>query len=241
MFERAVDHVLRKAAALLSFTRRHAALFGFIILSAAINCAIARTGQNTWLEFVALVPLFWSIRSGNARLACVCGALWGGTIALCAACGLDLPMSITAVSAALLIAAPAIYAAIGALLTRSIGFSPLVLAVAWTGVELLQSQLGLRSALTTSVYEHSALLDAIARTFGYVLIAFTITYLNAAMLSLVTIACGNVGNLSRRILRSPPLSIVGNSSFEAARSFLRLTTRSRAPPRGPHITIVANP
>jgi hypothetical protein len=75
------------------------------------------------------------------------------------------------------------YAFVGAALTRWIGFSPFVLGVGWMGVELALAPVGLHNGLLSATQGDTALMDYIGRALGYVLVAFLVAYINAALVA----------------------------------------------------------
>jgi len=237
MFEGTVKSLSCEARRSVSAIQRHAALFGFIVLGAAVNCAIAKTGQNTWLEFVTLVPLFWPIRSGNVQLAGACGGLWGGTIAICTALGLGPPMALTAMAAFALITAPAVYSALGALLTRWIGFSPFVLAVGWLGVEFAFALFGTWTRLFETTIGHGCWGQHIQMALGYVIANGTVAYLNAAFAfasgKLVRAPALRVYFRSRRGEGDSRLKWLDNSALRKACSVCIAEPRAPPPPTTP--------
>jgi len=91
----------------------------------------------------------------------------------------------TALAFASLTALPAVYAGGGAWLTRRIGFSPFVLGVGWMGVELVLAPLGLHNGLLAGTQGDTALMDYIGRALGYVLVAFLVAYVNAALVAVL--------------------------------------------------------
>ncbi len=156
-----------------------------IVLSAYLTAAAVGSPTHAWVGRLGLLPLFFAIRLFRPLRACVCGALWGASLfVFCIAAGR------TAVAAnlgsfALLTGIPALYAFLGAWLTRRIGFSPFVLGVGWMGVELALAPLGLHSGLLAGTQDHTALMDYIGRALGYVLVGFLVAYVNAALVAVL--------------------------------------------------------
>lgn len=150
------------------------------LLVCAFVLAIAtRPGSTSFLGLIALVPLYSTIHTARPMVAGIRGAIWGAGVALALSLGLGEPVSHWAV----LITLPGItglYAAGGAAMTRWIGFSPLVLAVGWVGVELVTGQLGLQLGLAAATQADGYLMTSVGRLLGYTLVAFTVAFVNAA-------------------------------------------------------------
>jgi len=117
----------------------------------------------------------------------LCGGLWGLCLYLfVAAAGSVIPSTTPAL--ALLTIIPAAYAGLGALLTRRIGFNPLVLGLGWVLVEVALKPLGLRSGLLAGTQAGGTLVYWVGQVLGYVLVAFLVAYVNASLLAVLTCA-----------------------------------------------------
>jgi len=158
-------------------------LIGSVALSAYLmGEAIASPGMG-WLAWVSLLPLFLVIRVLAPLRALLCGALWGACLGAFAP---DRPIDCSSVhSLALLGAVPAAYAYLGALLTRRVGFSPLVLAFGWVGVEFALQPLHLRCGLLAGTQGDGVLVLWVGSLLGYVFVAFLVAYVNALLLALL--------------------------------------------------------
>jgi apolipoprotein N-acyltransferase len=163
-----------------------AALVASLLLSAClVAVALARPGA-WWLTWFALLPLFLAIRVLPPVRALIAGAVWGLWVFIFSVLAVETTVAPTARSLALLVAIPAIYTCLAALLTRWIGFVPLVLAYGWMGVEFALAPLGLRGGLLGSAHSDGLLGDSVGRLLGYVFVAFVLASANASVLAVLT-------------------------------------------------------
>jgi len=161
------------------------ALVGAVLGSAYLTAVTSRTSAYPPAGFLALLPLFAAVRVLSPWRALGLGALWGAALFVFGTYpigGLRL-FSPTLGNLCVLSTAVGGYAFVGAALTRWIGFSPFVLGVGWMGVELALAPLGLHSGLLAGTQDHTALMDYIGRALGYVLVAFLVAYVNAALVA----------------------------------------------------------
>ena len=165
-----------------------AALSLSLIAGAYLMAEAVASDGSAWLGCVTLLPLFVAIRACRPIHAGLCGALWGSSLYLFGVSAGDFGVSASPLLFALLTAIPAIYAYLGARLTRWIGFSPFVLGVGWMGVELALVALGLRTGLLAGTQDGGTLLHWVGGALGYVLVAFLVAYVNAALVSALAAA-----------------------------------------------------
>ena len=162
----------------------HAAvLIVLLILGAWMMATAVGLTAHAWLGWVALLPLFFVIRLWRPLTAMMGGAIWGVSLF---AFSLSQPTQLitpTIQSALLLCATPALYAFIGAWLTRWIGFNPFVLGFTWMGVELALGPVGLRGGLLGAAPANTTAIQWIGGALGYVLVAFLVAFVNAALVS----------------------------------------------------------
>jgi apolipoprotein N-acyltransferase len=145
------------------------------------------------------------------------------------------PVSGSLASLAWMAFVPGVYAAAGAWLTRRVGFSPYLLALGWVGVEFSLQPTGLQFGLLAATQGDGFALRIVGAFAGYVLVAFSVAYFNAALLSALT-------EVVARVVRSRPVrrggSIVRKFFSQDAvlelRDFLHL-----ARPRGPPVFSLA--
>ncbi len=154
-----------------------------LVGSAFLVSLAHRSHEYAWLGWLALLPLLAAVRTCRPVGAMFAGALWGVSLHLFSVGAPGGGISEGFRSLALLTAAPAIYACLGSLLTRRIGFSPFVLGVSWMGVELAFEPLGIRNGLLAGTQGDATLIHWVGNALGYVLVAFFVAYVNACLLS----------------------------------------------------------
>ncbi len=169
-------------------TVRVAALILSLVISASLMGLGLHSPDYPWLAWVALLPLFAAIRTLRPGRAMLCGALWGCCLYVFATAALDTGLREGLPSLALLTAIPAGFAFLGSLLTRRIGFNPLVLGVSWMGAELALEPLGLRLGLLAGTQGDSTLMHWAGSALGYVLVAFVVAFVSAALVSALAAA-----------------------------------------------------
>ena len=125
-----------------------------LIASAGLLSVAIGSPNHSWLAWLTLLPLLAAIRLLSPAKALLCGALWGSSLFLFLASGIEPVIPVTLRSFALLSIVPAAYALVGAGVTRRFGFNPLILGFAWSGVELALIPLGLAGGLLVSTYGH---------------------------------------------------------------------------------------
>ncbi len=134
----------------------------------------------------------------------------------------------------LLTAIPAIYAYLAAKLTRWIGFSPFVLGVTWMGVELAFEPLGLHNGLLAGTQADGTLIHWLGGALGYVLVAFVVALVNAALVSVLSRVGVNIPG-SRYV---PVLTEGGTLFVPQTFSCFPLFTIRGSQPRAPPIGLV---
>lgn len=162
---------------------------GLSLVGSAYLMAVAVSStDHAWLGWLSLSPLLLSIRYASPLRALACGLLWGSALWLFAVLlGGGEVVGPGIWSLALLAGVPGAYAFFGSLLTRSrVGFSPLLLGMAWVGVEYALSPLSLRFGLLSGTFAQGSFLHILAGMLGYGCIAFVIAYANGLLLSLLS-------------------------------------------------------
>ena len=173
------------------------ALGGLLVLSAYCMARAMEGPGRWWLGWVALLPLFLSIRVLSPLGAALSGAVWGAALFVFATFAAETLVAPSVASFVLICAVPALYGFIGARLTRQIGFSPFLLALGWVGVEFALRPLGLRYGILAATQGDGLVLRAIGSFAGYALVSFLVAYVNAALLSVL--ACVPKGLVAARI------------------------------------------
>lgn len=178
-----------------------------VILSSSLACsaflmavAVGPRG-HPWIGWVGLLPVFLVIRSLSPLRAMLCGALWGFCLHVFSVFGAGAAISPAIGSLAFLVSLPAIYAYLGARLTRRIGFRPLFLAFGWVGLEFALRPVGLGHGLLAGTQGDGGIIYAVGGPLGYLFAAFLIAFVNAKLLSIVNDARFKTGRLTL-LLRS---------------------------------------
>ncbi len=118
------------------------------LVGTALLMALAlRSPAHASLAWISLLPLFWAIRFRGPTTAAFCGALWGISLYFFCTFGAAPAIAPALFSLVLLATVPALYAGLGSLLTRAIGFNPLMLACGWILLELALKPAGLHHGL----------------------------------------------------------------------------------------------
>lgn len=176
-----------------------AAIVFALIVSAYLMALALRAPDARWLGWVTLLPLFLAIRVLAPGYALLAGGCWGLCLSIFTSAGGDAALAPSIRSFALLTAIPGIYAFLGSVITRRVGFSPLLLALGWVGVELALQPLALHNGLLAQTQGNGLVIRAIGNIAGYVLVAFLLAYVNASLLEMLTGVC-SVGSSCRRLL-----------------------------------------
>ncbi|HNQ24921.1 MAG TPA: hypothetical protein PKK06_17730 [Phycisphaerae bacterium] len=197
-------------------------------LSAALTTAALVIPDLWWLAWVSLVPLFAVIRAFRPMRAARCGLFWGACFyGMAVGAGVVVP---TTSSLGLFAAIPGGYALLAALLTRKIGFNPLLLALGWILVEIAFKPLGFDQGLLARTGQELVAIHWIARVLGYVFAAALVVAVNAALLALLSRArltlarSGVVGAAARCVVR------LSSQMMFFEQLFARRRTHPRAPP-----------
>ncbi len=159
-----------------------AALALSLVASAYLMARGMTAPAYSWLAWVALLPLFVAIRNCRPLEGLLAGGIWGFLLYTFGAAAADSNMAQGWLSLTLLTAIPAIYAYLGARLTRWIGFNPLVLGVGWMGVVLALEPLGVLAGTQGG----GSLLHWLGGALGYVLAAFLVAFVSAALVSVLS-------------------------------------------------------
>lgn len=165
----------------------------FLALSATFMALAVQAPQHFWLGWVSLLPLLQAARVLSPFRAFGAGFFWGGSF-LGSSLALGSPIDLSFVSAAILTLGPALYACLGAMLTRRVGFSPYLMALGWVGVELCLRPVGLQHGLLAGTQGDGMLFRVAGNFAGYFLVAFVVAYINASLLCVIhKVAGGSAG------------------------------------------------
>lgn len=176
------------------------------------------------------MPLFLAIRFLTPFRAMFCGALWGFCLNAFLISGYGQTTTPLADSFALLIMIPAIYAFAGSQFTRRIGFSPLLLAFGWVGVEFALRPLGLGYGMLATTQENGGILQVVGGPLGYLFVAFLIALINAKLLSFVNDARFKTGKAILLLRSGEPRAWVSSRSCPGILVFAADSFRPRGPP-----------
>ncbi|MHC4356170.1 MAG: hypothetical protein ACYTE3_17110 [Planctomycetota bacterium] len=164
------------------------ALGVLLVPSALLTAAAAGSADYSWFAWFGLLPLFLAIRVLSPAVAALAGAFWGGCFYLFLAAGAVPGLSLTSHSFALLVLVLMLYAYFGGLLTRWVGFSPMLLALGWILVELTLKPLGLRQGLLAGTQGADGFLHWISCLLGYASVASLVVGVNAWLVLLISSA-----------------------------------------------------
>ncbi len=207
------------------------ALVVALVLSAALTATALRTTSHHWLGWISFLPVFMAVRWLRPVYAAMAGGLWGACLYVFCLAGPAPAIDPSLLSLALLIVIPGVYAGLGAMPTRPIGFNLLVLALGWTLIEaILLRPLSLQQALMAATRGEDAHLHWIACLLGYVSAAFLVGCVNASLVGLL-------GNARLRLPSSRSLpgspNLVGRLASQvilAIQSWTLRQAQARAPP-----------
>lgn len=159
--------------------------FATFLISTAIATAYAsRTGNHPWLGLVAFLPLLRLMQVSKPLAAMFGGGSWGVVYALCSGAVIRVDASLGLTTSALLVLVPAAFTAVGALVTRRIGFSPFVVAVLWMLFEFALRPVALHNGLLAGTLGDNLIVRTGGHLFGYAIVAFLICYASALLLNL---------------------------------------------------------
>lgn len=154
-----------------------------LVVSAYSMSVAIQSPHGWWLGWITLVPLLLAIRVLPPLQASVAGSLWGVCFYVLSQITGEPPFAHTFGSFALLSTVPGLYAGAGSFVTRRAGFSPLLLGLGWVGVEFALHPLGLYHGLLAGTQGNGLVVHAVGSLTGYVLVAFLVAYVSAALLS----------------------------------------------------------
>ena len=159
-----------------------------IAVSVSAGLMVIALGSSTywWLGWVTLVPLFLAIRLLRPMGALAAGAVWGSALYFLSSTLGSTAIPQTPVALVLLTVIPALYTCLGCIVTARKGFHPFLLGLGWAGVELALQPLALRNGLLPAAMGNSAWVLTLGKMGGYILVAFLVAFVNAAILSILS-------------------------------------------------------
>ena len=159
------------------------AILALLLALSALLVSVAMSSPAlAWLGWISLLPLFGAIRVLPAKFAALAGAWWGAALALGHTWFAGAGGSSVILGIGLTVCVMSLYTGLGAALTRRIGFSPVVLAVGWIGVELALLPLGWRHGLLAATQSDTSLAHWLGPLLGYLFVAFLVAGINASLL-----------------------------------------------------------
>jgi apolipoprotein N-acyltransferase len=200
------------------------------VVSAALMALAVASPRHFWLGWVTLIPLLFAIRTLRATGAVAFAALWGTSLFAFAAYLLPTMIVPSLGTWVLMTLVPALYALFGVRVMHRVGFSPLLLALGWVGVELALRPIGLRHGLLAATQGDGMLLRLIGSYAGYVMVAFLVVYINAVLLTLL--AGVRIPIPGRRLVRATGDPVLKVSYTETPNYWFLLLrpSKPRAPP-----------
>lgn len=204
-------------------------------VASAVGMAVAIDSPSAaWIGLVALVPLFASVRALDPRWAALAGGAWGLSLFSSSALLGSAFIPVSLPSAVLLTLVPAVFAFLACRMTRRVGFSPYLVALAWIGVELSLQPLGLRHGLLASTQGEGFVLGTIGSATGYAVVAFLVAYVNSCLLEAVTRVYARISGARVRVSASEfVLVLIGSESL-----FIPGVIARRGAPRAPPIPVL---
>lgn len=199
-------------------------------LSAVLLTLGIGSGSYPWLTWLCPLPLFLAIRVMSRTGAAVCGAVWGICLFLFCLTGAAHLVPPSLLSLFLLIAVPAVYAGLGVVLTRAIGFNPLLLGLGWVLVEIALKPAGFNQGLLTGTQGDYSLVHQISSLLGYVFVAFLVAWANASLLQVLSNVRICIPRLGARIGLPEPAGCLRPHTFLQIPLLSLAQGTPRAPP-----------
>lgn len=194
---------------------------GVLLVPSALLTAVAvGSADYSWFAWFGLLPLFFAIRVLSPVVAALAGAFWGGCFYFFLVAGAVPGLLLTPHSFGLLAIVLMLYAYFGGLLTRWIGFSPMLLALGWIVVELTLKPLGLRQGLLAGTQNADGFLHWINCLLGYTFVASLVVGVNAWLVLLISSA------RLRPILPSLPAGLPNAGRCALSQTFVHLQSFS---------------
>ena len=157
-----------------------------LALSALLMNVALRSATYAWLAWINLVPLFLAVRFLRPAAATLCGIMWGSCFYIFSVVILDCGILPSFLSLVLLAVVPGIYAGLGSLLTRAIGFNPIVLAFGWVMVAVALKSFGLNQGLFADTPGEETHLHLLSHLLGYLAVTFLLAWSNASLLVILS-------------------------------------------------------
>jgi apolipoprotein N-acyltransferase len=157
-----------------------------LVVGAYLMALSVGSHGHAWIGLLTLLPLLRAIQVLRPSQAAVCGGVWGLSLYVFTVGVVETTVAAGAQSLLLLTVVPAAYGWLGAMVTRRVGFSPLILGFGWVLVEFALQPVALQQGLLAGTQSDMLLVGAIGRMFGYVVVAFLVAFVSAWFLAVVT-------------------------------------------------------
>ena len=168
--------------------------WGWLLLCVSLSAlslgAVGPHAESALPRMMALVPLFVAIKICRPWEAVACGLLWGAVVAA-SSTFFGHPGAFE--DFILLTVGPAGFVFLGSYLTRRVGFSPFVLAVAWMVWVLILSWASDHPRTWYAPSLEHGVLHWASHVLGYVLVAFVAAYINALTIVALCSVCKRPG------------------------------------------------
>lgn len=158
---------------------------GLATVGAYLVAMALRDSRFAAVAWIGLLPIFLGLRLLRPWAAAAVAGVWGAGVFLFSSGSAALADARTGIGFLLVTTLPALYAFVGARMIRRVGFHPLLLALAWMGVEFALQPLGLRYGLLAGIQGRNLLFEVIGGALGYLFVAFLLALANMLVLLLL--------------------------------------------------------
>jgi hypothetical protein len=157
-----------------------------VLLGAFFMTMSFKTSHAAWIAWIGVFPLLLVIKYFSPLRAMLFGAVWGASIFALSLVipGTESHIPHTVPSLTLLTIVPAVFAYAGGLLTRWIGFCPLIIALGWFGVELGLVPLGISNGFLSHTQVDMGLTLAINGSFSFGFMGFWVVFFGSLVIKI---------------------------------------------------------
>ncbi len=154
-------------------------------VSALLSAVALDSGEIPWVGVFSLLPVLRVVQRLNPADATRAGGYWGALLYIFTTSTAFNVIDPGLKALVLLVCVPAIFAGIGAWVTRRTCFSPLLLGIGWALVELALTPLNLSHGLIAPSAE-SVIGGTLGQVFGFATVAFLVALCSAVLLGVIT-------------------------------------------------------